>query len=360
MAQVHVTSNLRIRRSFGKIKKIIEIPNLIEIQKRSYDDFLQVGVSTEDRADVGLQAVFKSVFPIKDFNETASLEFVSYELGTPKYDVEECHQRGMTYAAPLQVKIHLVIWADENGRRSIKNVKEQEVYFGEIPLMTGNGTFMVNGTERVIVSQLHRSPGVFFEHDKGKTHSSGKLLFSARIIPYRGSWLDFEFDPKDVLYFRVDRRRKMPVTILLKAIGLTPEQILANFFVFDNFTLMPEGAQMEFVPERLRGEVARFDISDRDGNVIVQKDKRINAKHIRDLENAKTKFISVPEDYLLGRVLAKNVVDGDTGEVIANANDEITETVLEKLREAKIKDIQTLYTNDLDQGPYISSTLRID
>src|ERR1700676_4613600 len=266
MAQLsQVTSNLRLRRSFGKIKKIIDIPNLIEIQKRSYEEFLQAGVASDQRTDTGLQAVFKSVFPIKDFNETASLEFVSYELGTPKYDVEECHQRGMTYAAPLKVKIQLVIWDVENGRRSIKNVKEQEVYFGEIPLMTGNGTFMVTGNERVIVSQLHRSPGVFFEHDKGRTHSTGKLLYSARIIPYRGSWIDFEFDPKDVLYFRVDRRRKMPVTILLKAIGLTPEQILANFFVFDNFALMGEGAQMEFVPERLRGEVARFDIQDREG-----------------------------------------------------------------------------------------------
>ena len=282
-------------------------------------------------------------------------------LSPPAFNIKECQQRGLTYCSALRAKVRLVLLDKESPSKPVvKEVKEQEVYMGEIPLMTPTGSFVINGTERVIVSQLHRSPGVFFEHDKGKTHSSGKLLFSARIIPYRGSWLDFEFDPKDVLYFRVDRRRKMPVTILLKAIGLTPEQILANFFVFDNFTLMPEGAQMEFVPERLRGEVARFDITDRDGNVIVQKDKRINAKHIRDLENAKTKFISVPEDYLLGRVLAKNVVDGDTGEVIANANDEITETVLEKLREAKIKDIQTLYTNDLDQGPYISSTLRID
>ncbi len=237
MAQVHVTSNLRIRRSFGKIKKIIEIPNLIEIQKRSYDDFLQVGVSTEDRADVGLQAVFKSVFPIKDFNETASLEFVSYELGTPKYDVEECHQRGMTYAAPLKVKIQLVIWDVENGRRSIKNVKEQEVYFGEIPLMTGNGTFMVNGTERVIVSQLHRSPGVFFEHDKGRTHSTGKLLYSARIIPYRGSWIDFEFDPRDVLYVRIDRRRKFPATVLLRALGMTTEDLLNYYYRKDVIVL---------------------------------------------------------------------------------------------------------------------------
>jgi DNA-directed RNA polymerase subunit beta len=282
-------------------------------------------------------------------------------LSPPAFNIKECQQRGLTYCSALRAKVRLVLLDKESPSKPVvKEVKEQEVYMGEIPLMTPTGSFVINGTERVIVSQLHRSPGVFFEHDKGKTHSSGKLLFSARIIPYRGSWLDFEFDPKDVLYFRVDRRRKMPVTILLKAIGLTPEQILANFFVFDNFSLMPEGAQMEFVPERLRGEVARFDISDRDGNVIVTKDKRINAKHIRDLENAKTKFISVPEDYLIGRVLAKNVVDGDTGEVIANANEEIGESTLEKLREAKIKDIQTLYTNDLDQGPYISSTLRID
>jgi DNA-directed RNA polymerase subunit beta len=282
-------------------------------------------------------------------------------LSPPAFNIKECQQRGLTYCSALRAKVRLVILDKESPSKPVvKEVKEQEVYMGEIPLMTPTGSFVINGTERVIVSQLHRSPGVFFEHDKGKTHSSGKLLFSARIIPYRGSWLDFEFDPKDILYFRVDRRRKMPVTILLKAIGLSPEQILANFFVFDNFALMNEGAQMEFVPERLRGEVARFDIADRDGNIIVQKDKRINAKHIRDLDNAKTKFISVPEDYLLGRVLAKNVIDGETGEVIANANEEITEGTLEKLREAKVKDIQTLYTNDLDQGPYISSTLRID
>jgi DNA-directed RNA polymerase subunit beta len=308
-----------------------------------------------------LQAAFTSVFPIVSHNGFARLEFVSYALSPPAFNIKECQQRGLTYCSALRAKVRLVLLDKESPSKPVvKEVKEQEVYMGEIPLMTPTGSFVINGTERVIVSQLHRSPGVFFEHDKGKTHSSGKLLFSARIIPYRGSWLDFEFDPKDILYFRVDRRRKMPVTILLKAIGLSPEQILANFFVFDNFTLMGEGAQMEFVPERLRGEVARFDITDRDGNVIVQKDKRINAKHIRDLENAKTKFISVPEDYLLGRVLAKNVIDAETGEVIANANDEITEGTLEKLRESKVKDIQTLYTNDLDQGPYISSTLRID
>ncbi|MFZ9368145.1 MAG: DNA-directed RNA polymerase subunit beta, partial [Burkholderiaceae bacterium] len=242
----------------------------------------------------------------------------------------------------------------------VKEMKEQEVYMGELPLMTVNGSFVINGTERVIVSQLHRSPGVFFEHDRGKTHSSGKLLFSARIIPYRGSWLDFEFDPKDILYFRVDCRRKMPVTILLKAIGMSAEQILANFFVFDNFDLRSEGAAMEFVADRLRGEVARFDITDKSGKVLVAKDKRINAKHVRDIEAAALKHISVPEDYLLGRVLATNIIDTDTGEIIANANDELTEELLARLRDANVASIQTLYTNDLDQGAYISHTLRTD
>ncbi|MFD1556718.1 DNA-directed RNA polymerase subunit beta [Paraburkholderia silviterrae] len=359
--QYSFTEKKRIRKSFAKRPIVHQVPFLLATQLESFSTFLQAETATAQRKPEGLQAAFTSVFPIVSHNGFARLEFVSYMLSSPAFNIKECQQRGLTYCSALRAKVRLVLLDKESPSKPVvKEVKEQEVYMGEIPLMTPTGSFVINGTERVIVSQLHRSPGVFFEHDKGKTHSSGKLLFSARIIPYRGSWLDFEFDPKDVLYFRVDRRRKMPVTILLKAIGLTPEQILANFFVFDNFSLMPEGAQMEFVPERLRGEVARFDISDRDGKVIVQKDKRINAKHIRDLENAKTSFISVPEDYLLGRVLAKNVVDGDTGEVIANANDEITESVLDKLREAKIKDIQTLYTNDLDQGPYISSTLRID
>ncbi|WP_118185831.1 DNA-directed RNA polymerase subunit beta [Paraburkholderia phosphatilytica] len=359
--QYSFTEKKRIRKSFAKRPIVHQVPFLLATQLESFSTFLQADVTATQRKPEGLQAAFTSVFPIVSHNGFARLEFVSYMLSPPAFNIKECQQRGLTYCSALRAKVRLVLLDKESPSKPVvKEVKEQEVYMGEIPLMTPTGSFVINGTERVIVSQLHRSPGVFFEHDKGKTHSSGKLLFSARIIPYRGSWLDFEFDPKDVLYFRVDRRRKMPVTILLKAIGLTPEQILANFFVFDNFALMPEGAQMEFVPERLRGEVARFDISDRDGNVIVQKDKRINAKHIRDLDNAKTKFISVPEDYLLGRVLAKNVVDGETGEVIASANDEVTEGVLDKLREAKIKDIQTLYTNDLDQGPYISSTLRID
>src|ERR1700742_1857873 len=359
--QYSFTEKKRIRKSFAKRPIVHQVPFLLATQLESFSTFLQKDIAPQKRKAEGLQAAFLSAFPIVSHNSMVEMKFIEYNIAKPPFDVRECQQRGLTCAAAVRAKLQMIIYdRKEAPKPTTKEVKEQEVYMGEMPLMTPTGSFVINGTERVIVSQLHRSPGVFFEHDKGKTHSSGKLLFSARIIPYRGSWLDFEFDPKDVLYFRVDRRRKMPVTILLKAIGLTPEQILANFFVFDNFTLMPEGAQMEFVPERLRGEVARFDITDRDGNVIVTKDKRINAKHIRDLDNAKTKFISVPEDYLLGRTLAKNVVDGDTGEVIANANDEKTETVLEKLRESKIKDIQTLYTNDLDQGPYISSTLRID
>jgi len=225
---VRVANNLRFRRNYGKIKKIIELPYLIEIQKNSFGLFLQEDVPPDQRQNIGLQGVFKSVFPIKDFNDTASLEFVSYSLGEPKYDVEDCHQRGMTYAAPLKVTVQMVLWDvdPQSNDRSIRNIKEQEVYFGEIPLMTKNGTFMVNGTERVIVSQLHRSPGAFFEHDKGKTHSSGKLLYSARVIPYRGSWLDFEFDPRDILYVRIDRRRKFPVTVLLRALGMTTEDLI--------------------------------------------------------------------------------------------------------------------------------------
>ncbi|ODV42678.1 DNA-directed RNA polymerase subunit beta [Cupriavidus sp. UYMMa02A] len=353
------TEKKRIRKSFAKRATVHQVPFLLATQIESYTQFLQAETPTARRKTEGLQAAFNAIFPIASHNGLARMEFVSYHLSNPPFDVKECQQRGLTFHSALRAKVRLIINDRENPGK-VKEVKEQEVYMGEIPLMTSTGSFVINGTERVIVSQLHRSPGVFFEHDKGKTHSSGKLLFSARIIPYRGSWLDFEFDPKDILYFRVDRRRKMPVTILLKSIGLTPEQILAHFFVFDNFTLQSEGAQLEFVPERLRGEVARFDIADKNGRVVVEKDKRINAKHIRDLDSAGTKLISVPEDYLLGRVLAKNIIDPDTGEVIANANDELTETVLENLREAGVKQIQTLYTNDLDQGPYMSQTLRVD
>ena len=355
------TEKKRIRKSFAKRANVHNVPFLLATQIESYQTFLQTDKTTSQRKNEGLQSAFTSIFPIVSHNGFARLEFLSYVLGAPPFDVKECQQRGLTFASPLRAKVRLVILDKESPTKPvIKEMKEQEVYMGELPLMTTTGSFVINGTERVIVSQLHRSPGVFFEHDRGKTHSSGKLLFSARIIPYRGSWLDFEFDPKDILFFRVDRRRKMPVTILLKAIGMTSEQILANFFVFDNFTLRAEGAEMEFVSERLRGEVARFDILDKAGKPLVAKDKRINAKHVRDIEAAGIKQISVPEDYLLGRVLAKNIVDGDTGEVIASANDELTEELLARLREANIDAVQTLYTNDLDQGGYISQTLRTD
>ena len=354
------TEKKRIRKSFAKREDVQDVPFLLATQLQSYLTFLQADTPASNRHDQGLQAAFTSIFPIISHNNMARLEFVSYTLGEPVFDVKECQLRGLTYASPLRAKVRLVLLDREVSKPTVKEIKEQEVYMGEVPLMTSTGSFVINGTERVIVSQLHRSPGVFFEHDRGKTHSSGKLLFSARVIPYRGSWLDFEFDPKDVLFFRVDRRRKMPVTILLKAIGMSPEAILAHFFEFDQFELKPEGAMMEFIGDRWKGEVARFDITDKSGKVLVEKDKRVNAKHLRDISAAAIKRISVPEDFLIGRVLATNVVDAETGELISSANEEITESTLSALRAAGIKNIQTLYTNDLDRGPYISQTLRTD
>ena len=353
------TERKRVRKSFAKRVNNHQVPYLIATQLESYAKFLQADKPATSRINEGLQAAFTSAFPIVSNNGYARMEYVSYQLSQPPFDVKECQQRGYTYHSALRAKVRLIIY-DREAPTKVKEVKESEVYMGEIPLMTENGSFVINGTERVIVSQLHRSPGVFFEHDKGKTHSSGKLLFSARIIPYRGSWLDFEFDPKDILYFRVDRRRKMPVTILLKAIGLNNEQILANFFNFDHFSLTANGASMEFVPERLRGQLASFDVVDKNGVVVIQKDKRINAKHIRELEAAKTKTIAVPDDYLVGRVVARNIVDPDSGEILAYANDEITEELLATLRDADIKQLETIYTNDLDSGAYISQTLRTD
>ena len=354
------TEKKRIRKSFAKRASVLDVPFLLATQLDSYADFLQAEVLPASRKSQGLQAAFSSVFPIASHSGNARLDFVSYVLGTPPFDVQECQQRGLTFASPLRAKVRLTIMDREASKPTVKEVKEQEVYMGEIPLMTSNGSFIINGTERVIVSQLHRSPGVFFEHDRGKTHSSGKLLFSARVIPYRGSWLDFEFDPKDYLYFRVDRSRKMPVTILLKALGYTPEQILGQFFVFDTFHIGKSGVEFEVVPERLRGDIAKFDIADKKGKVIVAKDKRITVKHIRDMEAAGLKRIDVPDEFLVGRVLAHNVVDKESGEILAGANEEITETMLGKLRNASIDRIQAIYTNDLDQGAYISQTLRID
>lgn len=354
------TEKKRLRKSFAKRESVQEVPYLLAMQLESYKAFLQADVPADKRTDDGLQSTFSSVFPIVSHSGNARLDYVSYQLGAEPFDVKECQQRGLTYAAPLRVKVRLTIMDKEASKPTVKEVKEQEVYMGELPLMTENGSFVINGTERVIVSQLHRSPGVFFEHDRGKTHSSGKLLFSARIIPYRGSWLDFEFDPKDYLYFRVDRRRKMPVTILLKALGYTPEQILETFYDFDTFHISKKGVEFEVVPERLRGEVAKFDIVSRDGTVIVAKDKRITVKHIRDMEKAGVNKIAVPLDFILGRAINKNIVDTETGEIVANANDEITESLLEKLVDANVTSVQTLYSNDLDHGDYISQTLRID
>ncbi|APR04598.1 DNA-directed RNA polymerase subunit beta [Thauera chlorobenzoica] len=354
------TEKKRIRKSFAKRAAVLDAPFLLATQIESFAEFLQAETLPDVRHNQGLQAAFTSIFPISSHSGNARLEFVQYMLGEPAFDVKECQQRGLTFASPLRARVRLVIMDREAPKETIKEVKEQEVYMGEIPLMTTTGSFVINGTERVIVSQLHRSPGVFFEHDRGKTHSSGKLLFSARIIPYRGSWLDFEFDPKDYLYFRVDRRRKMPVTILLRAIGLTPEEILATFHDTDTFHLQSDGAQFELVPERLRGEVARFDITTADGKIIVAREKRITSKHIREIDQAGVKTMAVPDDFLLGRVIANNVADPATGEVLARANDEITEDLLDKLRLAGITELSTLYINDLDRGAYISQTLRID
>ena len=354
------TEKKRIRKSFAKRQTVLDVPFLLATQLDSYTQFLQAGVPVAQRENLGLQAAFSSIFPIVAHSGYARLEFVHYILGEPVFDVKECQQRGLTFASPLRARVRLVILDRESSAEKIKEVKEQEVYMGEIPLMTTNGSFVINGTERVIVSQLHRSPGVFFEHDRGKTHSSGKLLFSARIIPYRGSWLDFEFDPKDLMYFRVDRRRKMPVTILLKAIGMTPEQILATFYEFDTFSLSKKGVQFHVVPERLRGEVARFDICDKAGKVIVAREKRITVKHIRELNEAGIKKIAVADDFLLGRIIAHNIIDQDSGEILATANEEITETLLAKLIEAGVDELHTLFVNDLDRGAYISTTLRTD
>lgn len=354
------TEKKRIRKSFAKRENVLDVPFLLASQLESYTQFLQVGVPPGQRRVQGLQAAFASIFPIVAHSGVARLEFVEYRLGEPQFDVKECQQRGLTFCSSLRAKVRLVILDRESSQEKIKEVKEQEVYMGEIPLMTTTGSFVINGTERVIVSQLHRSPGVFFEHDKGKTHSSGKLLFSARIIPYRGSWLDFEFDPKDILYFRVDRRRKMPVTILLKAIGLNAEEILTTFFELETFHLGKKAVQFDVVPERLRGEVAKFDIHDKSGKVLVAKDRRITAKHIREFTEAGIKKLAVPDDFMLGRVIARNVVDANSGEILALANEEITDSLLAKLVESGVSEIRTIYTNDLDRGAYLSQTLRSD
>ena len=345
----------RIRKDFGKRPEVLDVPYLLSIQIESFNKFIE----PDPEGDYGLEAAFRSVFPIKSYSGSAELQYVSYRIGEPVFDVKECQIRGVTYSAPLRVKLRMVLF-DKEAPGTIKDIREQEVYMGEIPLMTENGTFVINGTERVIVSQLHRSPGVFFDHDRGKTHSSGKVLYNARVIPYRGSWLDFEFDAKDNLFVRIDRRRKLPATILLRALDFDTDTILSTFFENTRFDIQDGKFMMEVVPGRLRGETAAFDIIDNDGEVIVEQGRRITARHVRQLEKTGLSLMEVPADYLIGRVVAKTYIDEDSGEVIADANTQLTLELLEKLSAAGYTSFETLYINDLDQGAYISETLRID
>ncbi len=356
------TEKKRIRKDFGKRSSILEVPFLLATQIESYKGFLQADTQPDERDDRGLHAAFKSVFPIVSYSGSAALEYVHYRLGEPVFDERECQLRGATFAAPLRVLVRLVIYDKDApaGAKQVKDIKEQEIYMGELPLMTDNGTFIINGTERVIVSQLHRSPGVFFDHDKGKTHSSGKLLFSARVIPYRGSWLDFEFDPKDSVFVRIDRRRKLPATILLRALGYETGEILDRFFDKDTFQIGKKKIELALVPSRLRGDTASFDIK-AGRTVIVEAGKRITARHIKQLEEAGVDKLEVPDiAFLVGRTLAHDVLDSGTGELFAKANDEITAEQVEQFVAKGVKKVETLFTNDLDHGPFISDTLRID
>ena len=355
------TEKKRIRKDFSSTESIKEIPYLLETQINSYAKFLQSEVKNEDKGNFGLHAAFRQVFPIESYSGNARLEYVEYKLSPPVFNVKECQIRGSTYASSLRVTVRLIIFDKESGsEKAIKDVREQEVYMGEIPLMTENGTFVINGTERVVVSQLHRSPGVFFDHDRGKTHSSGKLLFSARIIPYRGSWLDFEFDPKDHVYVRIDRRRKLPATVLLRALGMDNKQILSTFFEQDKFIVDKDEVRFSLVPERLRGETLDFDLLDKDGNILVEAGRRVTARHTKEIEKKGVSEISVPRSFLLGKIISQDIVNEKTGEILFQSNTEITEELLEAISDAEINNISTIYANELDQGAYISDTLNID
>jgi len=356
------TEKKRIRKDFGKRPSVLNVPNLLATQVNSYQDFLQLGVAADERGAKGLHAAFESVFPIKSHTGMAELQYVSYRLGTTSFDVKECQLRGVTYAAPLRVKMRLVIYDKDAPAKQkvVKDIKEQEVYMGEIPLMTEKGNFVINGTERVIVSQLHRSPGVFFDSDRGKTHSSGKILYNARVIPYRGSWLDFEFDPKDSVFVRIDRRRKLPATILLRALGYSNQEMLEIFFSNDSFVKKGDNFEMALEPQRLRGQSVPFDIVDPDGEVIVEAERQITGRHIRRMEKAGMNSLTVPTNFLVGKVLAKDMIDPETGELLAAANDEITDDLLEAFARFDINEIDTIYSNDLDDGPFMSDTLRLD
>ena len=363
-----IANNQLLRKHFQEIKRIIDIPNLIDIQKNSYQRFLQADLPASARQNIGVEAVFRSVFPIRDFSETCSLEYVEYTLGTPKYDVEECHQRGMTFAAPMKVKVRLVSWDvdKESGVQSIRDIKEQEVYFGEIPLMTENGTFIVNGTERVIVSQLHRSPGVFFDHDKGKTHSSGKILYSARVIPYRGSWLDFDFDHKDILFVRIDRRRKLPATVLLKALGYSVEELLNRYydteeiFVESGDTAETRVYRKKVNTKLLLGQRATFEVVDADGEVLVKANRKFTKAAIRKIEEKKLEFIEIPEEEVVGKIASADVIDESTGEVLIECNEELTAAKLEELVTRGINNIKVLFIDNMFVGPYLRDTLLLD
>ena len=362
MAQTF-TGRKRVRKFFGKIEEVAEMPNLIEVQKASYDQFLLIKEPHGGRPDEGLQAVFKSVFPISDFSNTAQLEFVHYEFEAPKYDVDECRQRGMTYAAPLKVTLRLIVFDidEETGARSVKDIKEQDVYMGDIPLMTNNGTFIVNGTERVIVSQMHRSPGVFFDHDKGKTHSSGKLLFAARIIPYRGSWLDIEFDAKDIVYARIDRRRKIPVTSLMFALGMDGEEILNTFYKHVVYKRSKEGWRVPFDSNRMRGYKAVNDLVDADsGKVVVEAGKKITVRQARQFAEKGLKALRMTDEELIGHYVAEDLVNVKSGEIYVEAGGEITEKVLKTLHEAGYREIPVLDIDHVNVGAYIRNTLNIE
>ena len=353
------TEKKRIRKNFGSFAKVMDLPNLVETQTNSYSEFLQADVAPDSRNNQGLEEVFKSLFPIKSVSGNAALEYVSYELGKPAYDVQECLIQGLSYSAPLRIKVKLVIYDRETNFKEVKDIKEGEVFMGEVPLMTPDASFVVNGTERVVVSQLHRSPGVFYDHDKGKTHSSGKVLYSARVIPYRGSWLDFEFDPKDILFSRIDRRRKIPATIMLRALDMSTQEILNEFYDEDIYTLEKDAVKLTLIPERLRGETLSVDIKVRN-KVYVPAGKRITARHIRELSTSKVSEIKLDDDYLVGKITSKDIINQETGEVLVEANTEISNEVIDLLRENSISEVHCLFINELDKGSYISDTLRVD
>src|SRR5512142_451165 len=357
------TGRKRVRRNFGRIPEVAPMPNLIDVQRASYEAFLQMNVPYDSRLQAGLQEVFKGVFPIDDFAGRGRLEFVYYELEEPKYDVEECIQRGLTFAAPLKVRLRLIVWDvdEDTGSRSIRDIKEQDVYMGDMPLMTDKGTFIVNGTERVIVSQMHRSPGVFFDHDRGKTHSSGKLLFAARIIPYRGSWLDFEFDAKDIVYVRIDRRRKLPVTTLLYALGLDDEEILATFYDRIPLKATKEGWRMPFRPDRMRGIKPTSDLIDaKTGKVAIEAGRKVTARLAKKLADEGLKELLVSDADLHGRYLAQDIVNRETGEIYGEAGEELDAKLIGTLRELGLKEVPILDIDHVNVGAFIRNTLAID